>query len=113
MKPAVRVFSKDSPCTKRHLWECFVGTTGFRTVSVTEAHAAIGVNAPRGMERMGRLRRVSTPQGDYYTLTVEGRAWLSTGISAYVKNHPLEKADIPNLEHAVRPAQPVRIRRTR
>lgn len=113
MKPEVRVFTKDSPCTKRDLWECFVGPTGFRTVSVPEAHSVIGVNAPRGMEREGRLRVAKTPMGDYYSLTAEGREWLVKGILSYARNHPLDAQAIPFMEHAVPPKPTARIRRSR
>lgn len=111
MRPTVKVFTKDSPCTKRDLWECFAGETGFRTVALPEAHSVIGVNAPRGMERMGRIALKRTPQGEYYSLTSEGREWLKKGILAYLKNHPAERGEIRNLHLAEGPT--VRIRRTR
>lgn len=114
MPAAVKVFTKDNPCTKRDLWECFVGPTGFRTVLVVEAHSVIGVNAPRGMEKMGRLAVKRTPRGEYYTLTAEGREWLKKGVLSYAKNHPVDAAGIPYMEYADAPATaPVRRRRLR
>lgn len=71
----------------------------------------IGVNAPRGMEREGRLQLKKTPRGDYYTLTAEGREWLEKGIVSYVKNHPMEAHDIKYLPGEDKPT--ARIRRVR
>lgn len=98
MIPAVRVFTRDAPCNKAILWQCFRGPMGFRRVQVIVAQSQIGANAPRVMERNGHLVRNNTPQGDFYTLTESGREWLTKGISAYVKNHPSERAEIEFLE---------------
>lgn len=111
MKPQVRVFTRDNPCTKRDLWACFRGPMGFRRVQVIVAQSQIGANAPRVMERNGHLVRNNTPQGDFYTLTDSGREWLTKGINAYVKNHPAERAEIEFLEDAAPPARRVTRRR--
>lgn len=90
MKPEVRVFTKDSPCTKYEIWQCFRAASGFVQVAVPDAQALIGANVPRVMEREGRLvRRPSATGPDYYALTEEGKDWLLRGFKAYLKNHPL------------------------
>ena len=97
MKPTIAKFDKEHPCTKRHLWECFATAKGFRKVAVPEAQSIIGINAPRGMEREGRLSVQKLDAGDFYVLTSAGQTWLVQGIQAYVKNHPLEKGAIRHL----------------
>ena len=104
MKPEVRTFSRDNPSTKKDLWQCFRGPTGYSRVLVSVAHSLIGVNAPRVMERQGYLVKGQTAQGDYFMLTVPGQAWLEKGIRAYVKNHPAERDEIEFLDDP----QPVR-----
>ena len=110
MKPEVRTFTKESPCTKKDLWQCFRGPAGYRRVLVVVAHSQIGVNAPRVMERNGYLVKSATPQGDFLTLTESGRQWLDKGIRAYVKNHPSERDDIQYLD-TEQPARRVTRRR--
>lgn len=104
MKPEVRTFTRENPCTKKDLWQCFRGPMGYSRVLVVVAHSQIGVNAPRVMERQGYLVKGQTSQGDYYMLTAEGRAWLEKGIRSYVKNHPAERDEIEFLDDP----QPVR-----
>ncbi len=110
MKPEVRTFTKESPCTKKDLWQCFRGPAGYRRVLVVVAHSQIGVNAPRVMERNGYLVQEVTAKGDYYALTEDGRVWLEKGIRAYVKNHPSERDDIQYLD-TEQPARRVTRRR--
>ena len=110
MKPEVRTFSRDNPCTKKDLWQCFRGPAGYRRVQVSVAHSQIGVNAPRVMERQGYLVKNATPQGDFLALTESGRQWLEKGIRAYVKNHPAERGEIDFLDD-VQPARRVVRRR--
>lgn len=94
MKPEVKVFSKENPCTKLDLWTCFKRSAkGFARVQVDEAYSIIGKNAPRVMERNGYLERVTVKQEEMFKLTAEGEAWLEKGITAYRKNHP--KVEIP------------------
>lgn len=88
MYPAPKVFTKASPCTKLHLWNCFRGVRGWGAVLVPLAHAEIGVNAPRVMERNGYLVKERRENGDYYVMTHAGRVWLVKGILSYLKNHP-------------------------
>lgn len=90
MKPEPKVFTKDHPCTKLDIWNCFANDsgTGFRVMQVDAAHAIIGVNVPRVMEREGRLVRERREDGDLYILTRAGQEWLNKGIRSYLRNHP-------------------------
>lgn len=87
-----RVFSRDDPCTKKHLYECFWDTEGmrFRKVLVTEALSLIGRNAPRYMLGTGYISLEVTPRAEFYRLTEAGEEWLLRGIASYAKNHPDE-----------------------
>lgn len=98
MKPEVRTFTRENPCTKKDLWQCFRGPAGYSRVLVSVAHSLIGVNAPRVMERQGYLVKDQTAQGDYFMLTAPGQAWLEKGIRAYVKNHPAERGEVQYLD---------------
>ncbi len=96
MKPNVAVFSRTAPVNKADLWRCFKrDLSGFATVQVDEAHSLIGKNAPRYLERQGYLIKDTRPDGDFYSLTMVGIAWLVNGIKSYAKNHPSERDSIP------------------
>lgn len=93
MKPDVKVFTKDDPCTKLHLWQCFRARRGFRKVELAEAHSQIGVNAPKNMLNRGYAEVVEQRRSEYYQLTDEGKEWLTKGILSYVKRHPEEATE--------------------
>lgn len=98
MKPPVRLFTKDRPCTKLDIWRCFYHPkAGFVRVQVDTVHAEIGLNAPRGMVAQARLARVESKGVEVYGLTPEGEQWLILGIMAYVKNHPLEASSVGHI----------------
>lgn len=91
MKPKVAVFTREKPVTKVELWNCFrLNDKAFQAVQVDRAHAQIGKNAPRYLEKKGYLVHSKTARTDYYCLTPEGEQWLVRGIKAYAKNHPSE-----------------------
>lgn len=94
MKPQPATFSKERPCTKRHIWACFRTASGFVRVPLVDAYAIIGINVPRGLEKMGRMRREFVRGVEYCELTPEGEEWLEKGIEAYCRNHPAERAEI-------------------
>lgn len=116
MKPTIKVFTREAPCTKWDIWHCFISHKGFCLVEVAEAQAKIGVNVPRVMEREGRLERVQRAQHDYYKLTPAGQEWLLKGFRAYLKNHPTKAskaAYAPADWFGKAPAPVARLRRTR
>lgn len=111
MLPEVKTFSRENPCTKKDLWSCFRDAQGFRKVQTAQAHALIGINAPRVMERNGYLVRATRRGIDWFVLTAEGEFWLTRGIQSYVKNHPSERAGVPFLEENRTAARATRVRR--
>ncbi len=113
MKPEVRVFTKQKPCTKKDIWNCFRGPGAFLKVQTDNAHALVGVNVPRVMERQGYLVKESLPKGDYYSLTSMGQVWLENGIKSFLRNHPAEAKNVRNMPRAKPTTAPNRITRTR
>lgn len=78
MKPEIKRFSKEKPCTKQDVWNCFSyeGHDLFKGVQVDLAHSLIGIYTPREMIRAGRLRKSVWKHEDIYELTEEGIDWL-------------------------------------
>lgn len=103
MKPEVKKFTRDNPCTKADIWNCFRRRGRFAPVPVPDAHAVIGVNVPRDMEAADRLVKISTAGTDYYKLTVAGEHWVRNGILRYIKNHPADIHKVRYLPPAYRP----------
>lgn len=97
MKPEVKIFTRESPCTKFDLWQCFRIATGFRAVPVAEAQSIIGANVPRIMEREGRLVKQEVKGVEYYVLTDDGEDWLFEGMRRFLKNHPSRAAEASHL----------------
>ncbi len=113
MLPEPKRFTKEAPCSKADLWHCFKQPDGFAPVQIARAHSIIGLNVPRGMERMGRLCKQEIRGIQYYELTEAGERWLTLGILTFMKNHPLRKIrNPPKVEDAKAP-KPIagRIRR--
>ena len=96
MKPEVKKFDRSAPCTFRHIWNCFHGVQGYFKVQVDKAHAEIGLNVPRGMEKEKRLVKERVKEIDYYSLTGIGKDWLEKGVRGHMRNHP---ADAHNVKH--------------
>lgn len=92
MKPQPKVFTKENPCTKLDIWNCFRTASGFAGVSVVLAQSIIGKNVPRVMEREGRVVVRERHGEEYYALTEEGKEWLYEGFRRYLKNHPADVA---------------------
>jgi hypothetical protein len=105
VKPEPRVFTKDNPCTKLDIWNCFRGPNGFVAQPVVEAQTFIGANVPRVMEREGRLVKKTIKNTDYYVLTEAGEEWLAEGFARYLKNHPSHASQavyLPRVEKRLR-----------
>ena len=112
MKPEVAVFTKERPVNKVDLWYCFRRSpSAFAVVQVDAAHAIIGKNAPRYLEKKGYLERRASKQAEHYALTKTGEAWLGAGIKAYAKNHPAEVPNIPFFPGAEAPLKRIIRRR--
>lgn len=86
---AVAKFTRDAPCTKVHLWNCFGGEG---PVPVVDAKAIVGENAPKYLLREKYITQTSRAGVDYYSITKDGREWLTTGVRRYLALHPEDAA---------------------
>lgn len=91
----VRVFTRDDPCTKVHLHNCFCQGGKFVPRAVVEARGEIGVNAIKYLLREGLATATTKAGVDYWTLTTEGQAWLTKGLARHLELHP-EQASLLN-----------------
>lgn len=99
--PVVKVFTRENPCTKADIWECFVGDRGFRSVSIPIARSIIGANTPRYLDREGYISVSRVRNTDFYTLTEKGKRWLIDGVRSYIRNHPSEANSVKNRKYLV------------
>lgn len=90
MKPAV--FTRESPCTKVHIWNCFRQGGKFVSVPVVHAQSIIGVNTPKYLLREGYATAVARKGIDYYTLSRAGESWLQSGVIKHLQRHPSDQS---------------------
>lgn len=102
MRPAV--FTRESPCTKVHTWNCFRQGGKFVQVPVVQAHTVIGVNTPKYLLREGYARTLALKGVDYYALTATGQTWLQDGVAKHLKRHPSDAALLMESVPGVAPA---------
>jgi hypothetical protein len=100
-KPEVAVFTRDNPCNKLILWNCFRTRRGFKKIQVDEAKAQIGENAPKNMLKNEYVVVVESRNVEYYQLTEEGKFWLKTGMAGFVKRYPEEAGDAVYLPKSI------------
>lgn len=113
----VRVFTRDAPCTKVDLFNCFNGTAGkFRPRAVVEARGEIGVNAIKYLIREGYADALEADGIDWWRLTRDGETWLTEGLQRHLELHPedasLVEGGAPNKRRSGRQGAKV-IRRVR
>lgn len=94
--PEIKKFTKDNPCSKIELWNCFRGPSGFRMAPVVEAHSVIGLNAPKYLLRESYATTRASAGVDYYVLSPAGERWLTKGLAAHLKRHPSEARRVQN-----------------
>lgn len=118
-----KVFTRDNPCTKVDLWNCFhvVGETKmpeFRSVPVVTARGVIGENAPKYLLKNGYAVVSSDARMDSYDLTRAGKEWLIKGLQRHLELHPEDLPRVRQLPEgwggalAVKPTRVVRVSRT-
>lgn len=110
IKP-VRVFSREHPCTKIELFNCFTGEFGYVRRPVVEARGEIGENAPKYLLQKNYCVYRTDKGIDYYELTQTGEEWLTKGVESHLKRHP---DDFAKLEvKGATPAQPGKWKNTK
>jgi hypothetical protein len=87
----VRVFTRDAPCTKVDLFNCFSNGHELGPVAVVQARGEIGVNAIKYL--LGKdLARLTMHDGwECWELTSEGEAWLLEGLCRWLELHPEDR----------------------
>ena len=107
----VKVFTRDEPCTKVDIHNCFTSPTGYAPVPVVTARGKIGLNVPKYLLREGFAVAVSIKNIDYYDLTTTGVEWLEKGLKRHLELHPDDAAKVikhrsrPPIKRAVRTAK--------
>ena len=99
-----KVFTRDNPCTKVDLHNCFYHGGQYVNRPVIEAKMEIGENAPKYLIREGLVVLRTIGQVDMYCVTPKGDQWLRTGIVRYLELHPERLEDCtfppPGVKHA-------------
>jgi hypothetical protein len=101
-KFVTKVFTKDEPCNKKDIWNCFRARSGFRIVAKDEAKSIVGANAPRVMLKAGRIEEVEHKGKTCLKLTKKGEAWATNGVTSFLRNHPDQKAEVKNTTKTIR-----------
>lgn len=108
----VKVFSREEPCTKVDLHNCFyLGGGAPLSRAVVEARGEIGLNAIKYLKREGYAIEHETDGVDYWTLTPEGVEWLRKGLARHLELHPADASLV--MRSRAGSTGPVRRRRTR
>ena len=106
-----RVFTREEPCTKVHLYNCFMRNGRFVRRAVVEARGDIGLNAIKYLKNKNLAVAYSEGNIDYWELTPDGKEWLEKGLVRHLELHP-EDIRLVN-EHRTVPTSSRRVKRTR
>lgn len=108
-----KVFTREQPCTKVEIHNCFYAPGGYKARMVIEARTEIGINVPKYLLREGYAVQELRGGSDYLELTEEGEEWLRTGLARQLELHPERRLDCKGFNTVPKKAAAVRIRRTR
>lgn len=91
---SIKQFTKDAPCSKVDIWNCFRGhkftlwRDGTHSVDIVWARSVIGRHVPRALVNAGRAE-IQEVDGEMHIRTTEvGEEWLVDGTFRYVSNQP-------------------------
>lgn len=102
---SVRTFTKNQPCNKIDIWNCFRGRRGFKKVAIVEAQAEIGRHVPGHLVAQGKADRVTMRDGtEALELTDYGKQWLTAGTERYIRNQTKKgyTATIDDVSHPLK-----------
>lgn len=85
-----KVFTREVPCTKVDIVNCFWRKDSFERVPVVQARGYIGLNVPKYLLREGIIIQKYVSGVDYYWLTSKGMDWLLKGLARHLELHPEE-----------------------
>ncbi len=98
----MRSFSKDAPCSKIDVYNCFFGEGSVehedthRSTDITRARNIIGRNVPRRLVEQGHAVYITYRGQEHIKLTEEGENWLLHGTLRYLKNNPQKFEQVEN-----------------
>lgn len=93
MKEA-RKFTRDNPCTKVEIHNCFWVVDKYKAQPVVHAKTQIGDNVPKYLMREGYLEEKTMGGVDFYRLTPDGEHWLRDGLKRFLELHPERISDV-------------------
>lgn len=88
----VKVFTREDPCTKVHLTNCFYRGGQFVPRAMVEARGEIGLNAIKYLRREGYATVTTQGDVDVWALTEAGQHWLIAGLKRHLELHPADAA---------------------
>lgn len=100
-KYQVKVFSRENPCNKADIWNCFRSRAGFRIVPVAEAKSILGANAPRVMLKAERIEKVTHKGNECLRLTKAGEKWSKKGVISFLRNHEDRRSEVKHVTKAM------------
>lgn len=107
----IRVFSREEPCTKVHLYNCFMSTGSPVPRAVVEARGEIGVNSIKYLKRNGYAVEVEREGVDCWELTRDGVEWLEKGLARHLELHPADRTLVQYRGGTSKPTRRTRVRR--
>lgn len=93
----VKVFTRDNPCTKVDLHNCFMSDGSSKPVPAIVGRGIIGVNAIRYLVNSGYARKYESGGVDYWELTESGVDWLTKGLARHLKLHPEDRVKLATI----------------
>lgn len=93
VKPT-KVFTKENPCSKVDIWNCFISAAGLNRVTVVASRSKIGLNTPKYLKRELYVTVETDKSVEYYELTFTGIEWLKKGLKRHLELHPEERAQV-------------------
>ena len=111
IKPT-KVFTREQPCSKVDIWNCFITAKGLAPVMVVASRGEIGLNVPKYLLKNEYLEAYTEKSVDYYRLTPSGEEWLRKGLNRHLELHPGEVENVLHLSKLRAPAPRKRVVRT-
>lgn len=107
-----RVFTREEPCTKVHIWNCFISPTGLQAIPVVHSRGKIGLNTPKYLYREGYMDYFTEQNVEYCIMTPTGEEWLRKGLKRHLELHPDERAQVVHIAQLEGKPKPARVVRT-
>ena len=90
----VKTFTRENPCTKIDIHNCFFDGRTFVARPVVETRGEIGLNTPKYLLKNEYATATHERGIDYLSLTQAGKEWLEDGLRRFIALHPERAADV-------------------